>query len=588
MNNFNSYPNNQFMNVPDGRISPLSAIIQNSQNQLNTENNHIYSNIISNHYNPQNNYIPQHNYRQENPIQNYYNYQYNPLYSDSNTAINTHYHSTQALSSEVLTPIDYSNHQPTKNVEFFDKKNTQKNNELSELSDLYGIDVSSIQGDQIPTRTILLSNIPATTSAKTILNHVKVGIIQQLLMIPSDSNNGTISAKLSFLILKHSVEFYCDALLKKLTIDKNKINIEYTDEVPQGHLTKKLLKLPHYKPTRNLFIAGFYNINEETLHRRLVTDLSSFGSIDIIKIIKEKGIAFVHFLDIEDCIQAFLSVNSYSEFYENKKMGFGRDRCEFVTITERYNATVSTKSTNEYGIRVKEPQNESQYFTNTDGRVMKKIPIPLSTYLNAMDNFPINTPFMEVPEKCPYVPANNENLNNRNIFIGGLPLNTTLTTICNTVRGGSLEKIKLIKDKNICFVTFLESQAALAFYEYYQSNDFVINKKKCIIKWGKHSGPLDPLLKLAVYKGASRNIYIGGVKSNKNKEPFTWSNIKKTFSKFGEVEQINFLTEKGCFFVNFASIQSAVECLDKLRDDPLYKDLQMNYGKDRVGNKRRD
>ena len=165
-------------------------------------------------------------------------------------------------------------------------------------------------------------------------------------------------------------------------------------------------------------------------------------------------------------------------------------------------------------------------------------------------------------------------------------MNTTLTTICNTVRGGSLEKVKLIKDKNICFVTFLETQAALDFHNHYQANDFIINKKKCIIKWGKHSGLLDPLLKFAVFKGASRNVYIGGVKFNSNnnsKDPFSWVNIKKTFSKFGEVEQINFLMDKGCFFVNFASIQSAVECLDKLRDDPLYKDLQMNYGKDRVG-----
>ncbi|SGZ41459.1 uncharacterized protein HGUI_03660 [Hanseniaspora guilliermondii] len=588
MNNFNSYPNNQFINIPDGRISPLSAIIQNNQPHLNSNNNHLYNNIISNHYNPQNNYNQQPIYRQENPIHNYYNYQYTPLYSDSSTALNTHYNSSQAVSSDIQTPIEYSSHISTRKLDSSIENNTQKTNEISELSDLYGIDVSSIQGDQTPTRTILLSNIPATTSARTILNHVKVGIIQQLLIIPSDSNNGTISAKLSFLILKHSIEFYCDALLKKLTIDKNKIDIQYIDEVPQGHLTKKILKLPHYKPTRNLFIAGFYNIDEEILHKKLVTDLSSFGPIDIIKIIKEKGIAFVHFLDIEDCIQAFLSVNSYSEFYENKKMGFGRDRCEFVTITERYNATISTKAINEHGLKVEKSTNDSQYFTNSDGRVMKKIPIPLSTYLNAMDNFPTNTPFLEIPEKCPYAPMKNEQHKNRNIFIGGLPLNTTLTTICNTVRGGSLEKIKLIKDKNICFVTFLESQAALAFYEYYQNNDFLINKKKCIIKWGKHSGPLDPLLKLAVYKGASRNIYIGGVKFNKNKDPFTWSNIKKTFSKFGEVEQINFLMDKGCFFVNFASIQSAVECLDKLRDDPLYKDLQMNYGKDRVGNKRRD
>lgn len=651
MNNFNSYSDHQFINNGDGRISPLSAFMNQDPNDLNSKSVPLYNNMIANHYqnrpNSSTNYNQYYNPNQQyismqDPQyqQQYYNNQYyqynnvNPMYTDSPTPLNTQYTPTQYnplqynhsqyLTSDQTTPGDYNNniiHPNVKNVnvmnnmahsysnEDFNKVNglsyehkneeINKMNELSEISELYGIDVTSVQGDRLPTRSILLSNIPSTTSAKTILNHVKVGIIQQLLILPTDSNNGTISAKLTFLILKHSIEFYCDALLKKLSIEKNKINIEYVDEVPQAHLTKRILRLPHYKPTRNLFIAGFYNLNEDTLHKRLVTDLSSFGPIDIIKIIKDKGIAFIHFLDIEDCIQAFLSVNSYSDFYENKKMGFGRDRCEFVTITERYNATISNISNNENGLQVIPNPNvvnpnikhsDTQYFTNSEGKVMKKIPIPLSSYLKAQETFPTNVPFLEVPKECPYVPVNEENLNNRNIFIGGLPLNTTLTTICNTVRGGSLEKVKLIKDKNICFVTFLETQAALDFHNHYQANDFIINKKKCIIKWGKHSGLLDPLLKFAVFKGASRNVYIGGVKFNSNnnsKDPFSWVNIKKTFSKFGEVEQINFLMDKGCFFVNFASIQSAVECLDKLRDDPLYKDLQMNYGKDRVGNKRR-
>lgn len=411
-----------------------------------------------------------------------------------------------------------------------------------------------------PTRTLLLTNIPSTTTSKTILNHVKLGIIQQLLILPENINNDnkinnstindrsgsnssqsdTICCKLTFLNLQHAIEFYYDAMLKKLTIDNRQIHVSYTQEQPIGPLTMQLLNMPEYKPTRNLFISGLYDQpNEETLHKRLLLDLFSFGPIDHIKIIFKKGIAFIHFLDIEDCIKVFLSLKNFSKYYEMKKIGFGRDRCEFVTITEKYNATVASSPSL--------LSNGNKYFG--DG--------------------------------------------NRTIFLGNLPPLVTMTDICNTIRGGTLEKINLISEKNICFITFVDPVAAFNFHTFYEQQSLVILNKKIKVSWGKHSGELKPLLKLAILKGASRNIYIGGLKLGKyfnkdnKKETFSEFNIRKKFGKFGELEQINFLVAKDCFFVNFAEIQSAIECLDKIRDDPLYKNLQVNFGKDRVANRPR-
>ncbi|XBW34950.1 hypothetical protein QEN19_000514 [Hanseniaspora menglaensis] len=435
-------------------------------------------------------------------------------------------------------------------INSFSRSSTPTNSVASQTSNTSLLNINSakicnesLNQNSEPTRTLLLTNIPSTTTSKTILNHVKLGIVQQLLILPDlskASNQQTHSAKLTFLNLQHAIEFYYDAILKKLTIDNSQISVSYIEEQQIGSLTMKLLNMAEFKPTRNLFISGLYDQqNEEALHKKLILDLSSFGPIDHIKIIFKKGIAFIHFLDIEDCIRVFLSLKNFSKYYEMKKIGFGRDRCEFVTITEKYNATVASSS-----------------YLLTNG----------SHYIGD---------------------------GNRTIFLGNLPQHVTMTDICNTIRGGTLEKINLLNEKNICFITFVDPVAAFNFNAFYEKNVLTILNKKIKVSWGKHSGDLKPLLKLAIMKGASRNVYIGGLKLGKyfnkdnKKEPFSEFNIRKKFGKFGELEQINFLISKDCFFVNFAEIQSAIECLDKIRDDPLYKNLQVNFGKDRVANKPR-
>lgn len=449
--------------------------------------------------------------------------------------------------NNIYTPGNYEN--TSNNTNNLSRPTTPNNVLLAQNSSKAqtpSVDFSNKEPE--PTRTLFLSNIPSTTTSKTILNHVKLGIVQQLLILPEINNNRniinnsteTICAKLTFINLNHAIEFYYDAILKKLTIDDNQIQVSYTNEQLIGPLTMKLLNMPEFKPTRNLFISGLYDQeNEEALQRKLILDLASFGPIDHIKIIYKKGIAFIHFLDIEDCIKVFLSLKTYSKYYELKKIGFGRDRCEFVTITEKYNATVASSPSL--------LANGNQYFG--DG--------------------------------------------NRTIFLGNLPPQVTMTDICNTIRGGTLEKINLINEKNICFITFVDPVSACNFFTFYQQNILMILNKKIKVSWGKHSGELKSLLKLAILKGASRNIYIGGLKLGKcfnkdnKKETFSEFNIRKKFGKFGELEQINFLIAKDCFFVNFAEIQSAIECLDKIRDDPLYRNLQVNFGKDRVANRPR-
>ncbi|OBA27390.1 hypothetical protein HANVADRAFT_62118 [Hanseniaspora valbyensis NRRL Y-1626] len=540
-NNMNTNKNNNYLINNNNNNNNNQSNVMNNMNQANAMNNMNQSNAMNN----MNQANAMNNMNQANVMNNFY--------SGNNDSFTSNISKLSRPNTPTADPFP-----PPINTQII--INNNNNNDISPVIKKSSSLPEIHNNEPEPTRTLLLTNIPSTTTSKTILNHVKLGIIQQLLILPENINNenkinnstindrsgsnssqpDTVSCKLTFLNLQHAIEFYYDAMLKKLTIDNRQIHVSYTQEQPIGPLTMQLLNMPEYKPTRNLFISGLYDQpNEETLHKRLLLDLFSFGPIDHIKIIFKKGIAFIHFLDIEDCIKVFLSLKNFSKYYETKKIGFGRDRCEFVTITEKYNATVAS-----YPSLL---SNGNKYFG--DG--------------------------------------------NRTIFLGNLPPLVTMTDICNTIRGGTLEKINLISEKNICFITFVDPVAAFNFHSFYEQQSLVILNKKIKVSWGKHSGELKPLLKLAILKGASRNIYIGGLKLGKyfnkdnKKETFSEFNIRKKFGKFGELEQINFLVAKDCFFVNFAEIQSAIECLDKIRDDPLYKNLQVNFGKDRVANRPR-
>ncbi len=245
-----------------------------------------------------------------------------------------------------------------------------------------------------------------------------------------------------------------------------------------------------------------------------------------------------------------------NEFYADKKIFYGKDRCAFITKTQQHNAAQYL------GLA---PGME-HLVTNADREFISSTLLQQSAAAAAIAT----------------TAGGANNLGNRTVYLGNLPKDIKVEEICNVVRGGLLQNVKYLHDRHVCFITFIDPIAAAQFFAMSQLHGLTIHNKRIKIGWGKHSGPLSNALTLAVSSGASRNIYIGNIDVENPK--FSKEELREKFQEFGEIEQINYLLEKNCVFINFTNISNAILAIDKIKIDPDFKDLKINFGKDRCGN----
>lgn len=217
-------------------------------------------------------------------------------------------------------------------------------------------------------------------------------------------------------------------------------------------------------------------------------------------------------------------------------------------------------------------------------------------YSNELNEINESNSAIEVARVC----GGEQNIGNRTVYLGNLEPKTKVEDICNAVRGGILENIRYFPNKNICFLTFIDPTAAARFYANGVVNSIRINGKKLRIGWGKQSGPLQTSVQLAVTVGASRNIYIGVKDEDLGEDDIPLVNlpteevIRKDFSKYGEIEQINYFKNNRCVFVNFTNILNAIKVNEDANGvnskvfhksfDGKYENFKISFGKDRCGN----
>ena len=392
-------------------------------------------------------------------------------------------------------------------------------------------------------RTVYLGNIPPETSAEEILGHVRSGQIESVRLLP-DKN----CAFISFLDASSATHFHSDAILKKLCIKGQDIKIGWgkPSQVP----TSVALAVQQSGASRNVYLG---NLPEEITDEELREDLGKFGAIDTIKIVKEKSIAFVHFLSIANAIKAVSQLPQEAKWQSPRRVYYGKDRCAYVSKTQQ--------------------QNAAQYLGIAPG---------YAHMLTGADRDLISSALAQQSVAAAAVATSAgglNNLGNRTIYLGNIHPETTIEEICNVVRGGLLHHIRYIPDKHICFVTFIDPTAAASFYALSNLQGLMIHNRRLKIGWGKHSGALPPAIALAVSGGASRNVYIGNLD-----ETWTEERLRQDFSEFGEIELVNALREKSCAFVNFTNIANAIKAIEAIRSKDEYKKFKVNFGKDRCGN----
>ncbi|KAL2124056.1 hypothetical protein VTJ04DRAFT_421 [Mycothermus thermophilus] len=392
-------------------------------------------------------------------------------------------------------------------------------------------------------RTVYLGNIPPDTPAEEILNHVRSGQIESVRLLP-DKN----CAFISFLDASSATHFHSDAILKKLCIKGQDIKIGWgkPSQVP----TSVALAVQQSGASRNVYLG---NLPEDITEEEIREDLGKFGPIDTIKIVREKNIAFVHFLSIANAIKAVSQLPQEAKWQAPRRVYYGKDRCAYVSKTQQ--------------------QNAAQYLG---------IAPSYAHMLTGADRDLISNALAQQSVAAAAVATSSggiQNVGNRTIYLGNIHPETTIEEICNVVRGGLLHHIRYIPDKHICFVTFIDPTAAASFYALSNLQGLMIHNRRLKVGWGKHSGALPPAIALAVSGGASRNVYIGNLD-----ETWTEERLRQDFSEYGEIELVNTLREKSCAFVNFTNIANAIKAIEAIRSKEEYKKFKVNFGKDRCGN----
>lgn len=400
-----------------------------------------------------------------------------------------------------------------------------------------------------PSRTVYLGNVPSDIEPNELLDYVRSGILENVKILPSKN-----CAFISFVDLQSALLFHSDCILKKLNIKGHDIRIGWGKNSPI--LPAVMEAIQRDGATRNVYLGNMNNPNssEMVTEEELREDLSSYGVIDCIKIIPEKGIAFIHFLSILSAIRCVSNL-PLKEKYLEKKCFYGKDRCAFITKTQQHNA--------------------AQYLGLAPG---------MEHVVTAADREFISSALVQQSAAAAQIATQAggaNNLGNRTVYLGNLHQDSSVEEICNVVRGGLLQSIRFLKERHVCFITFIDPIAAAQFFAMCQLHGLTIHNRRIKVGWGKHSGPLSNALSLAVSNGASRNIYVGNID---NFQYYNANKLREDFSTFGDIEQINHLEDKNCAFINFVNIANAIKAIDGIKSFNDYKNLKINFGKDRCGN----
>jgi len=400
-------------------------------------------------------------------------------------------------------------------------------------------------------RTVYIGNLPNGTTYEELLNHVRGGKLDNA-KIFEDKNYAFVT----FVEASSAVAFYQSATLRRITIHNQDAKIGWGKPV---QISPNILLAVQNNASRNIFIG---NLDETITHEYLEKEFSQFGPIDVIKVLPEKRIAFVHMTSIAAAMKAIQTFQNEKRWIDHR-INYGNDRCA-LPVKLKSNSNSNALLFNNNGLPY------SQYGNNS----MNSYPSLLQITSNTANNYPnlYSSSFQTVI-------LNSNPSFNRTVYLGGFGPDITIKDICDVIRGGILQEIKYKSEGNCAFVTFVDPNTATSFYNKVSCEGIIIKGKRINkVGWGKHP-TLSQYLSTAIQNGATRNVYIGQLEDGTTEEK-----LRNDFSEFGDIELINLIPEKKYGFVNFTSIKAAVKAVESMKNNPEYQDQKISYGKDRCGN----
>ncbi|KAG0325910.1 hypothetical protein BGZ99_010437 [Dissophora globulifera] len=401
-------------------------------------------------------------------------------------------------------------------------------------------------------RTVYVGNVPSDAKIHDVLDLVQTGNVESARLLPEKN-----CAFISFVDAGSAAAFHQRAAAKKLRLGVSELRVGWGKASP---VPNTVLHAVQQGATRNIFVGS---VDDSITEDSLMADFSTFGTVEDIKIMREKSIAFVHFTHIASAMKAVASL-PHDMRYSGRRINYGKDRCAKFSATAPASFAFGAPGYSPYGAS---PVSFSPKFdrqVNNGGRVggIAGGPKPNGA------GVPMSILTAE---------------GNRTVYLGNIGPDVLCEDLCNLIRGGILSNIRYLAPKHIAFVTFVDPQSATSFFEMASTLGFVVKGRRLKVGWGQNAHTLPAPVIQALSAGATRNVYIGGVEGVADVEK-----LRQDFSEFGEVEMVNILKEKNCGFVNFTNILSAVKAVESIHMRPEYSFTKVNYGKDRCGNPPRE
>ncbi|KAJ3328964.1 hypothetical protein HDU76_008922 [Blyttiomyces sp. JEL0837] len=325
-----------------------------------------------------------------------------------------------------------------------------------------------------------------------------------------------------------ALNFFADAQAKRLVINNQEVKLGWGKP---SQCPPTIMAAVQNGASRNVYIGSL----DDTMTEHVLNhELSKYGIIDQIKILLEKKIAFVHLNSVAAAMKAVNALPA-EPLFVGKRVNYGKDRCGGAIPGNQHNVGA----------------NLMQAGGGVAAGVGGGMPFDAFYGQGAM---------------------------NRTVYLGGVHAEAVTKDICDVVRGGILQQVKYMAEKNIAFVTFIDPSAAMALYHRGNNEGVVIKGKRVKVGWGKPS-TIPMSVATAIQTGASRNVYIGSIDASVNEE-----RLRRDLNEYGEIEMVNLVPDKNIAFVSFTDILSAVKAVEGMKANPEYASYKVSFGKDRCGN----